>query len=206
MKKLLSLLLIIWIFISYQVSAYTRLELQSANNLALRHIIQNHQNDPQNYNLDLPVLRQEIALISRRVSWISEKTTCDNIFNDVTSTIPNSWVCKNVEALVDNNLIASNASFNPEINISKAESLIMFIKSIWFPNFAIDPNSSLSWQEQVVAFWVANWVVSNFTDYNVEAKRGWIFKIADFSIKVKEDRIKKWTWKKNNLMSSEVNL
>jgi len=194
MKKIISLLALFTVSISGIVSAYTPEQLTSANNLAVKWIIQNHAWNPADYNLDSPVLRQEIALISRRVSGVSEKSTCDNEFNDVTATMPNTWVCKNVEALVDNNLISANTSFNPENNISKSEALIMFIKSIWFPNFeVVDP---ANWQQEVVAFGVANWVVDNFTDYNVEAKRGWIFQIADFSIKVKEDRIKKGTWKK----------
>ena len=204
MKKLLSLLILVWLIITTQISAYTPLELESADNLALRQIIQNHQVDPINYNLDSPVLRQEIALISRRVSWIAEKNSCDNLFDDVSATVPNNWACKNIEALVDYNLISANTSFNPERNISKSEALIMFIKSIWFADFEIDANSSLSWQEQVVAFAVTNWVVDNFTDYNTEAKRGWIFQIADFSIKVKEKRMEEWTWKQKPLMSSEV--
>jgi hypothetical protein len=80
--------------------------------------------------LDAPVLRQEIALISRRVSGVKENPTCKNIFADVTATKPNTWVCKNVEALVEHNLISKNKFFNPERNISKSEALIMFIKSI----------------------------------------------------------------------------
>lgn len=202
MKKLLSLFILTWIIISSQVSAYTPLQLESANNLATRGIIKNHVSDPENYNLDAPVLRQEIALISRRVSWVAENTTCKNIFNDVTIIKPNNWVCVNVEALVDYKLISHNPSFNPERNISKSEALIMFIKSIWFADFKI--KDSANWQKEVVDFAVANWVVENFTDYNSEAKRWWIFQIADFSIQVKEKAIKQWTWKQKPLMSGEV--
>ena len=200
-KKLFSVIALLAIGFTALVSAYTPEELEAAENLANRWIIQAHPWDPSAYNLDSPVLRQEIALISRRVSGVPEKSRCDNIFNDVTATTPNTWVCKNVEALVDNNLISANPSFNPENNISKSEALIMFIKSIGFPDFEItDPNN---WQEEVVAFGVANWVVDNFTDYNTEAKRGWIFKIADYSIKVKEERVKAGTWKKK-LISDEA--
>ncbi len=199
MKKIIftiALLAITWL-----VSAYSYEELTSANNLAVKWIIQNHSWNPVDYNLGSYVLRQEIALISRRVSGINEELTCKNIFSDVTSTDPNSWVCKNVEALVLNNLISANEEFNPEDNISKSEALIMFIKSIWFPNFEIkDPDN---WQEEVVAFAVKNWVVENFTDYDADAERWWIFKIADFSIQIKEERVKKWTWKKK-LISDEA--
>ena len=199
--KIISVVTLFVVGLVWIVSAYTQDELESADNLAVRWIIQNHSTNPVDYNLDSEVLRQEIALISRRVSGVSEKSSCDNIFGDVTATTPNPWVCKNVEALVDNNLISANTLFNPENNISKSEALIMFIKSIWFPNFEItDP---ANWQQEVVAFGVANWVVANFTDYNTEAKRGWIFKIADFSIQVKEQRVRAGTWKKK-LISDEA--
>jgi len=197
MKKFFSVLTVLGILFTSFVSAYTPEELLSANNLAKKGIIKNHISDPENYHLDDPVLRQEIALISRRVSWIKENKTCKNIFADVTATKPNTWVCKNVEALVEHNLISKNKYFNPERNISKSEALIMFIKSIGFPEFEIkDPKN---WQKEVVDFAVKNWVVEKFNDYNAEAKRWWIFKIADYSIKEKEKRIKAGTWKKKKI-------
>jgi hypothetical protein len=184
------------------------LELESANDLAKKWIIKNNSSNPSLYNLDSPVLRQEIALISRRVSWVNESTDCKNTFSDVTSVIPNNWACKNIEALVENNLISQNEFFRPEDNISKSEALIMFIKSIGFTYFEIDEDSEKNWQEQVVEFAVENWVVEDFSDYNSEAKRGWIFKVADFSIKIKEERMEKWTWykKETKKYSDEVEL
>ena len=203
MKKILLILTIIFSIIFGSVLAYTSSQLQAANSLAKKWIIKAHFDNPELYNLDKPVLRQEIALISRRVSWVKENSSCKGIFADVTATKPNTWVCKNVEALVEHNLISKNKYFNPERNISKSEALIMFIKSIWFPEFKIkDPKN---WQKEVVDFAVKNWVVQNFTDYNTQAKRWWIFKIADFSIKIKEKRIKEWTWfKKKKKISSEA--
>lgn len=206
MKSLLFIFTIFFWVISL-VIASDSLEIDSANNLAAKWIIANHSDNTDLYNLDKPVLRQEIGLISRRVSWVSENSTCKNLFDDVTASIPNNWVCKNIEALVENNLISDNDNFNPEKNISKSEALIMFIKSIWFVDFKVDEKSKKSWQEQVVEFAAQNWVTERFTDYNAEAKRWWIFKIADFSIKIKEERIKKWTWtKKIKTMSSEAAL
>lgn len=205
MKKLFSLFVIFSFILTSQVFAYTSEELSAANSLAAKEVIKNHSDNPGLYNLDNPVLRQEIALISRRVSWVSENTSCKNIFNDVSATTPNDWVCKNVEALVENGLISANENFNPERNISKSEALIMFIRSIGF-DFEIDENSSKNWQEQVVEFAVANDVVENFTDYNTEAKRGWIFKIADYSIKIKEERVQNGTWVERKKYSDEASI
>ncbi len=197
MKKILFILLALsFLFWLNSANSYTSEELDSANNLAQKEVIKDKSFDPSLYNLDDFVLRQEIALISRRVSGVEENNYCKNIFDDVSSVNPNDWACKNIEALVENNLISRNDSFRPEDNISKAEALIMLIKSIWFTDFEIDENSSKSWQEQVVEFASQNWVVEEFSDYDTEAKRWWIFKVADFSIKVKEERIEEGTWYK----------
>ena len=170
------------------------LELDSANNLALKWIINDNSLNPELYNLDSVALRQEIALVSRRVSWIEEKEACNNVFSDISLTSPNDWACKNIEALVENDLISRNESFRPEDNISKSEALIMFVKAIWFKDFKIDNDSEKNWQEQVVEFSVNIWIVEHFTDYNEKAKRWWIFQIADFAINIKEERTEKWTW------------
>jgi hypothetical protein len=208
MKKILYILPIFILFLFSVTFSYSSLELDSANSLAKKWIIKDNGSNPDLYNLDNPVLRQEIALISRRVSWVSENSSCKNIFSDVTATSPNDWSCKNIESLVENNLISRNDSFRPEDNISKSEALIMFIKSIGFVDFEIDEGSEKNWQEQVVEFAVENSVVEKFSDYNAEAKRGWIFKLADFSIKVKEERIEKGTWYKKEVKkySSEADL
>ena len=198
MKKIIALMSLIglaWFIFLINVSASSPEELTSANNLAKKEIIKNHSDNPDLYHLDSAVLRQEIGLISRRVSWVKENNSCKWLFDDLSSTKPNDWACKNIEALVENKLISANASFNPEKNISKSEALIMFVKSIWFIDFVIDPNSSKNWQEQVVDFAVENEIAERFTDYNTDAKRGWIFKVADYSIKVKENRVKEGLWR-----------
>jgi len=199
MKKILLTLPLLSIFIFSTSFSYTSMELDSANNLATKWIIKNNSTNPNLYNLDNRVLRQEIALVSRRVSWVEENVDCKNIFYDLSAVNPNDWACKNIEALVENDLISRNESFRPEDNISKSEALIMFIKSIGFVDFKIYEESEKNWQQQVVEFAVENEVVENFTDYNAEAKRGWIFQIADYSIKIKEERIRKWTWYKKDL-------
>ena len=204
-KILTSIIILSSVVLVSTTYAFTSQMLNSANSLAAKEIIKNHSDNSDAYNLDLNVLRQEIALISRRVSGVGENSSCGNLFKDVTATTPNTWVCNNVEALVENGLISANEYFNPERNISKSEALIMFIRSIGF-DFTIDDNSSKNWQEQVVEFAVANEVVENFTDYNTEAKRGWIFKIADYSIKIKEDRIEAWTWVQKKKYSDEASI
>lgn len=187
MKKTISLLSLIALLAnSYWVFAYNNDELNAANSLAEQEIINDKSATPDDYNLDDYVLRQEIAAVSRWVAWLEKKDSCDNIFTDLSSTNPNSWACVNVEPLVDNDLISSNDTFRPEDNITKAESIWMLIKSIGF-DYNYDSSNSDGWQKQIVDFAVEKWVVDEFTDYDAEATRWWVFKVADTTIKVDEE-------------------
>lgn len=201
-KKIIILILSLVIFswVSAAVVIQKSSMIEAANSLASKWIINNHSDNPDKYNLNDNVLRQEIAAVSRWISWIQKKSKCDNIFKDLTSTIPNNWACVNVEALVDNNLISRNTNFRPEDKITKAEALWMLIKSIWF-DYAYDSSNSKSWQEQLVEYSSSKWLVENFSDYNTLATRWWIFVVADTTLK-NEIEIKKSMEK--NRFSDEV--
>jgi hypothetical protein len=84
--------------------------------------------------------------------------------------------------LVDNDLISKNDTFRPEDKITKSETIAMLIKSIWF-DYKLDKNSKKNWQEQVVFYAAQKWVVRYFTDFDTEATRWWVFKVADTTIK-----------------------
>lgn len=175
-------------------SVYVKTEIDAANSLAEQWIINNHVNNPENYNLSDNVLRQEIAAVARWVAKLEKKGQCDNIFADLSDTKPNTWACRNVEVLVDNGLISKNTNFRPEDKITKSEAIAMLIKAIWF-DYEYDSNSSYNWQYQVVTYAANMWIVENFTDYNTDATRGWIFQIADVTIRKDEEiRIKKEAW------------
>ena len=66
-KILITLTLGLSIVLWTTAYSYTSEMLSSANSLAAKEIIKNHSDDANAYNLDANVLRQEIALISRRV-------------------------------------------------------------------------------------------------------------------------------------------
>lgn len=208
MKKFLSLIVFIFTISSVTVFALST-DIEYANKLASKGIINNHIDNPSEYNLWDNVLRQEIAAVARWVYesrlwkdiWSEKKSTCDNIFWDVNLDIPNNWACYSIESLVDNDLIAANDTFRPEDNITKAESLGMLIKAIGF-DYSYNPNINKTWQEQIVDFSVENWVVENFDDYNSDATRWWIFNVANHVIQVHETR--KSNEKKQERISWEV--
>lgn len=64
---------------------------------------------------------------------------CDNIFYDVTASRPNTWACRSVEILADNNIITTSrrdtlgrAFFQPMKDITKSEALSMIMDSAGF--------------------------------------------------------------------------
>ncbi len=177
MKKILGTIACLLISVTW-VHAYTTAQLDSANTLAWEGIINDKSSNPADYNLDQNVLRQEIAAVARWVAGISKTTTCSNIFWDVSSTNPNTWACYSVEALVNADLIASNPTFRPEANITKAEWLWMLVKAACGDEYSYNSSEPWSWQEQVVAYASDKLIVNTFTDYNTPATRGWVFEVG----------------------------
>ncbi|MDD3145219.1 MAG: S-layer homology domain-containing protein [Candidatus Gracilibacteria bacterium] len=157
------------------VSAYSTSEVEAANALAEANIIVNHSSNSAAYNLDQNVLRQEIAAVARGIAGLDKETTYAPVFSDVTETTPNTWAWSSVNALANAGLVAKNAEFRPEANISKAEAVGMVVKAAFGSEYAFDATLGTSWQEQVVAFAVANGVVSSFTNYDTAATRGFVF-------------------------------
>lgn len=157
------------------VSAASTAEIEAANFLAKAGIIVDHQDNPDAYNLDQNVLRQEIAAVARWIANLEKKTTCDGTFKDVSATKPNDWACYTIEQLSDNGLIALNENFRPEDNISKSEGIGMIVKAAFGDKYEYDATLETTWQEQVVAFAVSEGVTSNFTNYDIPATRGFVF-------------------------------
>lgn len=169
------------------VSAYSSTQVEAANALAEAGIINDHSSDAAAYNLDQNVLRQEIAAVARGIAGLDKKTTCDNVFADVSATTPNTWACLSVEALADAELIAKNENFRPEANISKAEAVGMMVKAAFGDDYSYDASKGTSWQEQVVEFAAANGVVASFTNYDTAATRGFVFESGANSISSTEE-------------------
>jgi hypothetical protein len=78
----------------------------------------------------------------------------------------------------------------------------MLIKAIWF-DYELDKTSDKNWQEQIVEYAVKKWVVENFTDYNTFATRGWVFQVADTTIR-KDIEIKQKMEKEDKKYSNEA--
>ena len=188
MKKILVPILALALSLN-AVSAYTTVQLDSANTLAWEGIINDNSATPANYNLDQNVLRQEIAAVARWVAGLSKTTSCASTFSDVWASVPNTWACLSIEALANADLIASNATFRPEANIRKAEGLGMLVKAACGDDYSFNSSQPWTWQEQVVAYASEQAIVSNFTDYDTNATRGWVFEAgANAMVSCGEDK------------------
>lgn len=164
-------------------NAYSTSEVEAANKLAAAGIVNSHTN-AADYQLDRQVLRQEIAALARGVAKLEKTTTCSNIFADVTATTPNTWACYSVEALANAGLIARNANFRPESNITKAEAVGMIVKAAYGNEYQAVAGSD--WQKQVVDFAVSKGIVSQFTNYTTPATRGFVFEVAAKALDTKK--------------------
>lgn len=159
-------------------------ELEAAKILAEAGVIVNQNSDTKKYNLGSNVLRQEIAAVAMKIAKLEKKDTCEGKFTDVSATKPNSWACGVVESLRDADLIAKNAKFNPEKNITKAEAIGMIVKAAFGDDYKFDSSKGTTWQEQVVDFAVSKGMVEKFTNYNTKATRGFVFNSAVVDNKV----------------------
>ena len=143
-------------------------------------------NDPNKFNIDGKILRQEMAWTFAKVMNLPNKEKCDNIFADVSATKPNEWVCGRVEALVEASYIAKNKNYRPMSNITKIEALGFLANTIFKEMYIEIRNKNVSWEESVVDFFTSK--VSFLTkeeigDYKAEASRWFVFYILAKALK-----------------------
>lgn len=153
-------------------SAYSVAELNAAAALAAKGYI-NTQTDASGYNLDATITRAEIAKVAANVAMLEANSSCEGKFADVSATNPNDWVCGYVEALLANGLISANANYNPNANLTKAEAVKLMLTVA-----GEEVSYGDDWQADFVSYAVENGFVSNFSDYNTAATRGFVFSVA----------------------------
>lgn len=121
----------------------------------------NTKNNPSDYNVTSFVLRQEIIAMAAKIKQfqLPEKYVCKNIFKDVTTLKPNDWVCRTAEIAAENGMISKeNKYFNPESNVTVAESLAIIFNAFEEPykNFStqwiVFPVTVVDWQRPVIVY------------------------------------------------------
>ena len=147
-------------------AAYTSLE--AANKLATLGVIVDQSSNPVDYRLGDTITRREMLKVMANLSGVTVTDTCNGDFADLSSS---DWGCKYAEAALANGMIAANATFRPDDNVSKSEGLKMV-----FTARGLERNANSDWRagyvEAAVELGVA---ASAFTNYDVAADRGQIF-------------------------------
>lgn len=167
MKKVF-LSLVISVLFSVWVFAYTQHNIESANFLAEKEIINDNSNNIADYNLWDHITRREMLKVMMNLSWKSVPDTCVWSFSDMSSS---DWGCKYAESALREWYIAGNTSFRPNDNVTLIEALKMIMQA---KNIPRDANAD--WRAWYVSKGQSQWLVDDgYFEYNANATRGWIF-------------------------------
>ncbi len=170
MKKL-CISTILLLFIASPLFAWSPHNLQSANFIAEKWVINDNSLSPSEYNLDFKITRREMLKVMMNLSWETVSDTCLGAFSDLTSS---DWGCKYAEAALKQWFIAANKTFRPDDNITQIESLKMTMQAIWMQR---DPNED--WRAGYVSKASREKLIDDeYLDYDVNAVRWWIFSNA----------------------------
>ena len=161
---------------------YTLKEIESAQYLAGINIIQNHDN-LEDFKLGSFITRKEVLKTVWKLSAQEIEDKCEGIFSDV---VLSDWGCKYIEFAYREWIIAKNDTFRPEDLITKTEAVKLILKVKGVEKTQITDN----WQEDYMMTAFEKGIIEEkYSDYNANATRGWIFKIA--TAVVKQDRLEK---------------
>ncbi len=178
LQKIITLILVLFVWI-WSTFAYTLKEIESAQYLANIKIIQNHD-DLEDFKLGSFITRKEVLKTVGKLSAQKIEDKCDGIFSDVDK---NDWGCKYIEFAYREWIIAKNDTFRPEDLITKTEAVKLILKVKGVEKTQV----TTEWQEDyMVTAFEKGIIEEKYSDYNANATRGWIFKIA--TAVVKQDR------------------
>ncbi|MFC1797706.1 hypothetical protein ACFLY2_00520 [Patescibacteria group bacterium] len=75
----------------------------------------------------------------------------------------------------------------PEEKATKAEAVAMMVKAAYGDTYSYDSTNSDSWMKQVVDFAASKGIVSNFTNYDTPATRGFLFEAGNEAVVASEE-------------------
>ncbi len=194
-KKYISLFMVL-AFSLGSVFALSQDEIDAANSLAEKWIIEDHSDFPEEYRLWDNITRRETMKIVMKLSGLEIDDKCEWKFSDLPET---DWGCKYVESALNYWFIAPNPKFRPDDNITKIESMKLVLKAKWVEKIQITENWQEDYMETAYEYWIID---EKYYDYDAEAKRWWIFKITTATIE-KEEEIKE---KQNQIYTDEPSI
>ena len=159
--------------ININTSSYTSEELQAANHLESKGII-DVPVENNDYGFNILMDKTLLAKYNAWVAGISPSDTCENNFADVSNISPNTWLCNYVEALLNNWAIESTTHYNPEKILTKAEVVKYVLKAVWEEVVYTEE----TWKNDYVNHAVSEGYIVNFSDYDTLADRGFYYLLA----------------------------
>ena len=167
MKKIYLLVPVISM-IALSCFAYTEHNIQGANFVAEKWIINDHSDNVLNYNLDFNITRREMLKVTMNLSGKTVVDTCNNSFADMGAS---DWGCKYAEAALTEGFIAANANYRPNDNVTQIEALKMIMLAK-----GIQRDQADDWRAGYVSKAQSEDIVdTGYFNYDMNATRGWIF-------------------------------
>lgn len=150
-------------------------DIEIANKLASKWIIDNHSFNPESYRLFDSITRREVSKIVHKLTWEKTWEECLWLFKDVNK---NDWWCLYIESLTNKWIFFENLVFRPNDNITNIEALKIIMLSTW-----IDKFNSSNWQNSYTYWAFLKWIIleQEYIDfnYNEVSTRLWIFRIIE---------------------------
>jgi len=169
-----------------QLFAEVSSEIDAANFLAEKNIIVDRSDTPDLYELDSNIQRQAVMKVVMKLSGVDVPDTCRGEFSDVDT---DDWPCKYIESALDAGFIAANDRFRPFDNITKTEAMKLVLKSKRIEKI----QNTSAWQDDYMQTALEYRIIDEaYYDFNANATRGWIFKIATAAIQKQAETIQQW--------------
>lgn len=127
-----------------------------------------------------------------------EDYSCQNIFYDVGDTRPNSWACRSVEILADNDILTTyrrdsygRSFFQPIKDITKSEALAVLMDSGGFAfrgerydDWRFTGTGAVNWQKPVMQYAENNDIIPSISSFgpNTVAYRREVFAYAQKAV------------------------
>ena len=171
MKKIFSTSILLTLLLSSHTYGLTEHNIQSANFIASKGIINDNAVDITKYNLNNNITRREMLKVMMNLSGKNVVDSCAWKFNDIS---PDDWGCKYAEAALEQWYIAANAKFRPDDNVTQIESLKMIMQAKW-----IERNEAEDWRDWYITKAQSEGIIEEtFLDYDKLGIRWWIFSNA----------------------------
>ena len=160
--------LILVCFTGVWVFAYTEHNIQSANFLATKGVINDNSANIADYNLGDHITRREMLKVMMNLSDVVVSDNCNGSFSDMNSS---DWGCKYAEAALTAWFIAANTNYRPDDNVTLIEALKMIMQA---KEIVRDENTD--WRAGYVSKAKTEDIVDEgYFEYDLKATRGWIF-------------------------------